>query len=719
MRRLLLAIALAGAAAAPAHAQIAAAIGKPLPSPDLPAGTVSVRVVAGSPSSPVEGTDVTLLVNGTPRVARTDSAGRAIFKDLPSGATVQAKAVDADKKETQSESFPLPGDNGVRLMLSTKPWNPGAGMPGAGGAGGMPDPINMSGQARAEQNDPAGTLTVRLTYNDFKDAPPPAGTPVALVGYTATDQVVVQWAASDKDGRAVFKDLDRSGATSYFAMTQLPRNNAVDRLESIPTILDNRAGQRLILSSQKRSSTEAPVDELERIDKQEPRVPEGKIRVSLDGLPTDDEVRLFQVDAQGKKTEIGHQKPALGAPDPSEITAQAPFTPKADLPAGNVDVSVHGGVNDSNDPMPGIDVKIVRASAAQKGDLSAAVESKTNDDGKVRIALQATEPVIAIATINGKQLTSPPFDLSKQGGTLEVEAHWSGTGKPEASFDVAASPSAIYYAETTLDVRGEKTLYRSAPFQQVPGHGSHASLLIYPRVLFGFSLTSQLDDQYLVVGGRFELTNYSWSPYVGGKDGILIPMPKGFGSTQINEDDQADVGVAEGQGFRIVTPIPPGGKQFHAQFALSVHDGKINWDMDLPFGVYQSELELMHVPGMSVQTPPGVQGQLMKAQNGTEFFVLPQISILPKQRMVMSIVGLPHDPGWKSWVPRLIGGVVVLVMAGGLGFALMRRRPDLERQQRRQALLDELVELERTNKDKKRRDAILSELENLWGDSTS
>ena len=29
------------------HAQIAGAIGKPLPSPDLPAGTISVRVVAG------------------------------------------------------------------------------------------------------------------------------------------------------------------------------------------------------------------------------------------------------------------------------------------------------------------------------------------------------------------------------------------------------------------------------------------------------------------------------------------------------------------------------------------------------------------------------------------------------------------------------------------------------------------------------------------------
>jgi hypothetical protein len=59
-------------------------------------------------------------------------------------------------------------------------------------------------------------------------------------------------------------------------------------------------------------------------------------------------------------------------------------------------------------------------------------------------------------------------------------------------------------------------------------------------------------------------------------------------------------------------------------------------------------------------------------------------------------------------------------MAGGLGIALSRRsRSDATREARRQALLDELVELERTNKDKSRRDAILSELEALWGDSTS
>jgi len=719
MRKLLLAIALAASMAAPASAQIAAAIGRPLPAQDMPAGTVSVRVIAGSPSSPVEGTDVTLVVNGTPRVARTDSAGRAMFKDLPAGAQVQAKVVDEDKKETSSETFPLPSDSGVRLMLSTKPFQPGAGM--AGGAGGpMPDPINMSGQPRAEQNDPAGQFTVRLTYDDFGDKTPPANVPVWLVAYHADDTIEALLQPSDKAGRATFRGLDRSGATAYFALTQLPRNNAIDRLESIPVTMDGRAGMRLILSSQKRDSTEAPIDELSRLDKQDSPTPEGKVKVSVEGLPTSDAITLYAIGADHKRVEIGKAMPKIGAPDPSEVTGNAHFEGKSDLPAGTIDIRVHGGAEGEDAGLANIAVRIVKASAATKGDFTGAIESKTGNDGSVRVAMQATEQVVAMFTINGKELTSPPFDPAKGGGTLDVTAQWPATGKPEAVFDVPSNPDRIYYAETSLDIKGEKTLYHTAPFQMVPGRGTHASLFIFPRVLFSFSLTSQLDDQYLVVGGRFDVSNNSWAPYVAGKDGLLLPMPKGFQSTQINEDDQNDVGTAEHQGLRVVAPIPPGGRQFHAQFALPVEGGRVDWDMDLPYGVYQSELELMHVAGSEVHTPPNVQGQIMKAPNGQEFFVLPQISILPKQRMVLTITGLPSEPEWRVWIPRVVGVFVVLVMLGGLGVALARRaQNDGVREARRQALLDELVELERTNKDKKRREAILQELEALWGDSTS
>jgi len=76
------------------------------------------------------------------------------------------------------------------------------------------------------------------------------------------------------------------------------------------------------------------------------------------------------------------------------------------------------------------------------------------------------------------------------------------------------------------------------------------------------------------------------------------------------------------------------------------------------------------------------------------------------------------ERGCKLFDEIIIGILVVAIMGGGIYFALFRRRRiDHSRAQRRQQLLDELVELERTNKDKKRREAILAELENLWGDA--
>ena len=191
-----------------ASAQPAAAIGRPLPDSQLPKGTVSVRVVAGTPSSPVVGTDVTLLINGEPRMARTDAAGRVTFGGLPLGAMVQAKILDVDKREITSETFPVGEDGGTRLMMSTKPFE--GGMPAAGGGmgGAMPEARSMSGQPRPDQNLPAGTFVVRLTYNNLSlkdgkstDTEPPVGVLVSLVAYGADDSIKVHKLVSDAQGQ--------------------------------------------------------------------------------------------------------------------------------------------------------------------------------------------------------------------------------------------------------------------------------------------------------------------------------------------------------------------------------------------------------------------------------------------------------------------------------------------------------------------------------------
>lgn len=721
MKRVLLAMMIAVAGTAPAHAQIAAAIGKPLESPDLPPGTLSVRVVAGSPQKPVIGTEVTLLVGGQPQSARTDSAGRAHFKGLPQGVDLQAKVLDEDKKEVTSETFQL-GGNGARLMLTTLPWNPGSG--GGGpmmGGGEPPNPRQMSGEPRPESKDAPGTFTVRLTYDDFKDAPP-VDVPVALVGYAADYSVTFETKTSDKDGRATFDKLDRSGATAYFAMAQLPRGNSVDRLIAVPTTMDPRVGVRLILSSEKRSSTAPPVDDLTRLEKQDQPTPAGKVRITLEGgVDPSQPVTLWDAETH---LQIGRGTPAQSAPDPQDVLAEPRFGEKADLPAGALDVIVHGGANSADGPLTDISVKLTAPDAAS----AAGIEGQTSDDGKLRLTVPDPKgSYIATISINGKTITSEPFSLEKTGGVLEVEAHWDGQGKPEVVFDLVPRPGQVVYAETNM--HGQ--VFRTVPFQPVADRGTRATLFIFPRILFSFSLHSQIDDEYLGVGGTFTLSNNSWIPYSASADGLIVPLPRGFTGGIVGEQDQGDVSVEPKQGFRLIRPIAPGSRAFRGGFSLPVENGEVHWALDLPFGSYNSGMEIVKVPGMSVDLgASNMQGREMtvpadhEGRPGGTFYVLPQISILPKQSMVMTIKGLPAPASWRIWLPRIIGVLVVIVVIGGISVAIFKKRPDevesAERTARRQKLLDELVELEKSGKTEgkaaKRREQIMTELEALWDD---
>lgn len=115
--------------AVPASAQfpdIRQMSGMPLPSGELPDGTVSVRVVRESLANNLTGVTVTVAGDGVAESAQTDAEGRAIFSGLRSGATVQAR-VTLDGETVSSQSFSVPAQGGVRLILAM-------GLTGAGGA---------------------------------------------------------------------------------------------------------------------------------------------------------------------------------------------------------------------------------------------------------------------------------------------------------------------------------------------------------------------------------------------------------------------------------------------------------------------------------------------------------------------------------------------------------------------------------------------------------
>lgn len=712
----------------PAQAQIAGAIGKPLPSSDLPAGTVVVRVIAGAISAPVVGTEVTLVVNGEPRIARTDAAGRANFPGLPIGATVVAKTNDPENKEIASEEFQT-ADSGIRVMLTTKPIQGGGGMAGGGGApfaggGGMPAARQMSGEPRYDQQFPAGSITVIVTYNNLKmtngklaDPEPPVGIDVTLVGYTSANAVKVTSAKTDPKGQVVFENLDATGNTTYFAMTQLPRGSGVDRLTTSSMQLDGQSGVKVVLSSEKRDSTDAVIDDLSKVSPQEPATPEAdKIRVVVDGAGTTEPVTLFDA-ATGKK--IGSAPTSSGSPDPSNYQANGKFEAKSDLPAGTLDIEVKGGAGQTEDPIGDVDVRIIDANAK---DLNApGMSSKTGDTGTVRMAVAPDKKFKAVITLYGKPLVSQAFQLDKAGGKIALTAHWSEAGRPEAIFNVPTKPGQVVYAELTMqDNDGKDVSFRSAPFSPVAGHGSTIEIGALPRIVFKFHMGAVVDDEYLGVQGEFEVDNYSWSPYSGGPDGILIPLPKHFKGASVDKNDQTDVAVDQGNGFRISRPLGPGRRVFHGVFSLPVDHGNVDWALDLPFGAWDSNLNILQIPGLDVKLPAGVRGGSGRAQNGQAIYSIPDIRIQPNHAMVLGISGLPSVPGWKLWLPRIAGLVVLLTLFAGVVMAVVfgrrRKAVDPNRGDRRARLLDELVEIDRVGKDSKRRDTVLAELEKLWED---
>src|SRR5688572_745052 len=121
MRIKTVAVAVIALFAASASAQVAmpdpsAIAGTPLPAPELPDATVTVRVVRERMGNNVSGQAVTLKVGTTSRTGTTDEQGRAQFDGIAAGTLVQATAT-VDGEVLTSQEFPVPARGGVRVAL--------------------------------------------------------------------------------------------------------------------------------------------------------------------------------------------------------------------------------------------------------------------------------------------------------------------------------------------------------------------------------------------------------------------------------------------------------------------------------------------------------------------------------------------------------------------------------------------------------------------------
>ncbi|MBK9069642.1 MAG: carboxypeptidase regulatory-like domain-containing protein [Myxococcales bacterium] len=261
------------ATASPATAQMAGAVGIPLPDSTLPASSVTVRVVNGPAMGAVAGVSVRLQNDGQLRETKTDSEGRAVFTGLRAGTSALAIITGAAGGDVASQPFAIAAQGGTRILLSPVPMGgasaaapaPGSSMdaPVQPTSGAMPYPREMSGQARTMEGEPGGSLTVRLLHDSLTD--PVAGGTVSLVGYHADGSVTFKRQIADAQGQARFDGLSRDGRVAYYAMVALPRDSVgdiiVDRVAGGPVLLAPEFGARMILSGAFRKSTEPPIDD--------------------------------------------------------------------------------------------------------------------------------------------------------------------------------------------------------------------------------------------------------------------------------------------------------------------------------------------------------------------------------------------------------------------------------------------------------------------------
>lgn len=149
--------------------------GIPLPDPQLPAGTITVRVVRGTLSNNVPDHAVELREGDNIATAVTNAEGRAEFLTLNPGATVVA-ATELDGVRLESQPFPVPGQGGIRLMLV------GGGDPTQADVPAESGTVNFGADSRIviELGEEVLNVYYLLDIVNWRDVPVEPDTPVVL-----------------------------------------------------------------------------------------------------------------------------------------------------------------------------------------------------------------------------------------------------------------------------------------------------------------------------------------------------------------------------------------------------------------------------------------------------------------------------------------------------------------------------------------------------------
>lgn len=149
--------------------------GIPLPVPQLPVGTVTVRVIRGSMTNNVPDHPVELRIADDVAMAATGPEGRAEFAGLTPG-VVAVAATELDGVRLESEPFPVPDSGGIRLILA------GAADPAPAGAPAEPGTVTFGGNSeiRVQLDEETLSIFYLLDVRNARDVPVMTATPLTV-----------------------------------------------------------------------------------------------------------------------------------------------------------------------------------------------------------------------------------------------------------------------------------------------------------------------------------------------------------------------------------------------------------------------------------------------------------------------------------------------------------------------------------------------------------
>jgi len=300
MRRAIAALVLS-VLAVPALAQmdLSQVSGQPLPSPDLPVGTVSVRVIRGAVTNNVANQPVEVTVDGKTQRVTTDANGRAQVSGLRQGAQVKAATV-VDGQRIESAEFAI-GSTGIRVMLVAAAGGAAAVSGGAPAANAAPTPgtVAFGPESRiiAEMADDRLNIYYLMDILNGGPAPVDTGGPLVIeLPREARGAFLLQDSskqATVSGARVVVTGPFAPGKTSVRAGFEMPVSGGVAHLVSkLPAtlpqfivIVQQLGG--LDLESRQLSTKRNVTDQGERIlVGTGPGIPAGQsIDLAITGLP--------------------------------------------------------------------------------------------------------------------------------------------------------------------------------------------------------------------------------------------------------------------------------------------------------------------------------------------------------------------------------------------------------------------------------------------------